>query len=396
MSKATPFLSTIPWDKYKVWVLAPHLETSDPNIDYYYDFTQSIAEYTEVFAELKANWQWQPITLKDYKQIIFSIASTSNGVKPLIINLCDGDEVNGVPGVSIIHELEKYNLIYTGSDALFYVITTSKIAMKAAFDKAAVPTAAWEAIQSTNQNLEGIFERLGSPIIVKPSVSGGSMGVGIKNVVHNEDELKEQVQRMFDGYRGWQLTTDGIIAEAFINGPEYTVMIVGSYDKPDEAIIFTPVERIFHPSLPENEKFLSFDRLWEIYEEESPMPAEENFYEYELPDASLIEEIKRISWEAYVATGGKGYTRVDLRMDKATGKIYVLEVNAQCGLSEDEDFTSIGAILRLSGKTFTQLVVGIIKDALSSYTIADDEESLAKPVYILPTTNTRKLRAKNK
>ena len=314
----------------------------------------------------------------------------------MIINLCDGDEINGVPGVSVINELEKYNLIYTGSDAGFYVITTSKIPMKEAFDKAAVPTAAWEAIQSTNQNLEGIFERLGSPIIVKPSVSGGSMGVGIKNVVHNEEELKEQVQRMFDGYRGWQLTTDGIIAEAFINGPEYTVLIVGSYDKPDDATIYMPVERIFHASLPENEKFLSFDRLWEIYEEESPMPSEENFYEYETPNVSLIEEIKRISWDAYVATGGKGYTRVDLRMDKATGKIYVLEVNAQCGLSEDEDFTSIGAILRLSGKTFTQLVVGIIKDAIKPPPPVSDkeEQSLTKPLYILPTT--RKLRAKNK
>lgn len=50
-------------------------------------------------------------------------------------------------------------------------------------------------------------------------------------------------------------------------------------------------------------------------------------------------------------------------MDKETRKIYVLEVNAQCGLSEDEDYTSIGAILRLSGKTFTQLVVAIINDA---------------------------------
>lgn len=395
MATTTPFLSNIPWDKFKVWVLAPHLETADANIDYYYDFSQSIDEYTKVFAELKANWQWQPVTINNYKQVIFSIASTSNGVKPLIINLCDGDEVNGVPGVSIIHELEKYNLIYTGSDADFYVITTSKIPMKEAFDKAAVPTAAWEAIQTNDQNVEGIFDRLGSPIIVKPSVSGGSMGVGIKNVVNNIDELKTQLQCMFDGYRGWQLTTDGIIAEAFINGPEYTVMIVGSYDKPGDAVVYTPVERIFHASLPEHEKFLSFDRLWEIYEEETPMPQEENFYEYETPDASLIEEIKKISWDAYVAVGGKGYTRIDLRMDKATGKIYVLEVNAQCGLSEDEDFTSIGAILRLSGKTFTQLVVAIIKDALSRYPVLDQQEkSLTKPLYILPAT--RKLRAKNK
>jgi D-alanine-D-alanine ligase len=31
---------------YRIWVLAPHLESDDPNIKHYYDFTQSIAEYT--------------------------------------------------------------------------------------------------------------------------------------------------------------------------------------------------------------------------------------------------------------------------------------------------------------------------------------------------------------
>ena len=93
------------------------------------------------------------------------------------------------------------------------------------------------------------------------------------------------------------------------------------------------------------------------------MPDQGNFYEYHLPHQDLIEEIKRISWDAYAAVKGKGYTRVDLRMDKETGKIVVLEVNAQCGLSEDEDYTSIGAILKLNGKTYTQLIVAIINDA---------------------------------
>ena len=76
-----------------------------------------------------------------------------------------------------------------------------------------------------------------------------------------------------------------------------------------------------------------------------------------------MDEIKKISWNAYVATKGKGYTRVDIRQDKASGKFFILEVNAQCGLSEDEDYTSIGAILRLSGKTFTELVKEIINTA---------------------------------
>jgi hypothetical protein len=42
----------------------------------------------------------------------------------------------------------------------------------------------------------------------------------------------------------------------------------------------------------------------------------------------------------------------------------MLEVNAQCGLSEDEDYTSIGAILKASGVTFTEVIAEILMDAL--------------------------------
>jgi len=367
MASTNPLISSLSSHQLKVWVLAPLLETNDANIDCYYDFSQSIAEYDKTFTELGIEWKWQPVTIKDYPAIIETISAEKEFGKktPLVFNLCDGDEINGTPGISVVRLLEEKGLIYTGSDEYFYNITTSKIPMKRAFDKAKVPSAKWKAIRDKDQNLKNIFENLGSPLIIKPSISGGSMGVGIKNVVHNHTELQEQVNRMFDGYRGWDLAADGLIAEAFITGPEFTVLISGSYNNPKEAKIYTPVERVFHPSLPDQEKFLSFDRLWEIYEEESPMPNEANFYEYALPDVSLIDEIKRISWDAFVATRGCGYTRIDVRMDKDTKQFYVLEVNAQCGLSEDEDFTSIGAILRFSGNTFTDLVTEIINDALS-------------------------------
>lgn len=372
MPSSNPFLSAVPLGQLYVWVLAPHLESKDANIDYYYDFSQSIAEYTKTFNELGVDWKWQPVTINNYPKIIDTIVKESEASSKMhvVFNLCDGDEVNGTPGISVVKLLEEKGLLYTGSDEYFYDITTSKIPMKKAFDNANVPTAPWEAITTREQNLDDIFDKLGSPVIVKPSVSGGSMGVGVRNVVSTKEALNEQVQQMFDGYRGWQLTSDGIIAESFITGPEFTVLIVGSYDKPGKAKIYNPVERVFHPSLPDKEKFLSFDRLWEIYEEEQPMPEQGNFYEYALPDRSLVDEIKRISWDSFVATKGKGYTRVDLRMDSATGKIFVLEINAQCGLSEDEDYTSIGAILRLSGKTFTQLVVAIINDAYQRKKVA--------------------------
>ncbi len=354
----------------KIWVLAPYLQKGDDNIDYYYDFSQSIAEYTSAFEELDMEWVWQPITITDYAQIIDNIvAEKETGIVfPVVFNICDGDEINGSPGISVVKLLQQKGLVYTGADEYFYEITTSKIPMKLAFDQAAIPTARWEAIHSPGQQIAGIFERLGTPLIVKPAVSGGSMGLGIKNVVKNLADLQNQIDLMFAGYRGWDLTTDGIVVESFINGNEYTTLIVGSYDQPALATIYNPVQRVFHPSLPEEERILSFDRLWEVYEEEEPMPNDGNFYEYEAPDPSILDELKKTSWDAFVATKGKGYTRVDIRQDSITGKLYVLEVNAQCGLSEDEDYTSIGAILRLSNKTFSDLVKKIIHAALLTAT----------------------------
>jgi len=378
MTSIRPLYFPIPVQQMKVWVLAPLLETQDEKIDYYYDFTQSIAEYEKTFAELGIEWKWQPVTTKNFTQIIDQIVEEkeSGHKTPIVLNLCDGDEINGTPGISVLRMLKEKGLIFTGSEEYFYTITTSKIPMKEAFDRASVPTAKWIAIHDKDMDLGDVFEKLGTPVILKPSISGGSMGVGLKNVVHNHAELKEQVDRMFNGYRGWDLSADGLIAESFITGPEFTVLISGSYNNPRDAKIYTPAERIFHPSLPDSEKFLSFDRLWEIYEDETPMPNDGNFYEYAIPEPSLIEEIKKICWDAFVATRGTGYTRADVRMNKETGKLYVLEVNAQCGLSEDEDFTSIGGILRISGKTFTELVAEIIKDAFTRHAVKEKKRPL--------------------
>lgn len=361
-SKAVP---ADPLRRLKIWVLYPYLETEDPNLQYYYDFSQSLQEYTRVFEALRADWTWQPVTMNNYKEIIAGIRKGSGRKIPLVLNLCDGDEVNGTPGVSVIHELEKNRLVYTGSDDHYYTITTSKIPMKQAFDKAGVSTAKWAVIKEDQACVKGICEALGAPLIIKPAVSGGSMGVSVKNVVYTDKELEQRIAEIKKGYRGWNLLSGGLILEQFITGPEYTSFIVGSSTDPANCIVYPPVERIFHDSLPDEEKFLSFDRLWEIYEDEKPMPGDGNFYDYHRPDPRLMAEIEKISLDAYIAVGGMGYGRLDIRMDKNTRKLYMLEVNAQCGLSEDEDYTSIGAILRYADKTFADLVRRIIEDAFT-------------------------------
>jgi D-alanine-D-alanine ligase len=348
-----------------VWVLAPSLQTSDPNLAYYYDFTQSIAEYTRAFDALQLPWQWQPVNLDDYAQVIEAIKNNSNGYTNIVLNLCDGDEVNGTPGISVVRCLQQQGMVFTGAAESYYHLTTSKITMKRAFEKAGVATPPWVAIERPDADLAGTCAGLGSPVIAKPAVSGGSMGLGVKNVVQGDAALQGLVAQLYQGYRGWDLAFGGIVAEKFIAGPEYTSFIVGDYRQRGNAKLYPPVERVFHKALKEEEKFLSFDRLWETYDEEKPIGDYEHFYEYHPPGSPAIAQaVNELSWQAYCAVEGTGYGRVDLRMDAATGKLYVLEVNAQCGLSEDENFTSIGAILRLGGESFADMVAAILKDAV--------------------------------
>ena len=352
----------------KIWVLAPTVPHTDENIHYYYDFSQSIAEYERVFADLQLCWQWQEVSMVDFGAIIDQIAREREEALflPVVLNLCDGDEINGSPGISVLHCLEEKGLLYTGAEAAFYQLTTSKIDMKAAFDKAGVATPRWMVVQEGAENSDAIFAALSQPVIVKPAVSGGSMGVGTRNVVHCPEALEALIPELKEGYRGWDLSAGGLIAESFIDGPEYTCFLTGDYRNPAEARIFAPVQRVFHPSLPDHEKFLSFDRLWEIYEQESAMPGQDHFYEYApVPDPVLADAISTLSWQAYAALQGTGYTRVDIRQDRQNGQLFVLEANAQCGISEDENFTSIGAILKFAGCPFSSLIGSLIRDALT-------------------------------
>lgn len=353
--------------EWLIWILAPFVRTDDPNLQYYYDFSQSIEEYTRVFKELNLKWKWQPVEISNFKEIIQNIRKESGSAIPLVINLCDGDEKNDVPGISVIYELENQDLIYSGADAYFYDITTSKIPMKELFDKHQVPTSPWMNIDIKKYDTAAVFKKLKAPLIVKPAISGGSLGLGLKSVVHNEQQLENYLKSIVSGYKGWDLSSGGFFIEEFIEGQEYTTFIIGPWYDKDRCTLYNPVERVFEESIPSTEQFLSFDRLWEIYEEEDPIDSNKALWNYAKPSAELIEEIKIISWKAYESVKGTGYGRIDLRRNAASGKLMVLEVNAQCGLSEDENYTSIGAILRLYGSKFAELIAKIMHDAIRTH-----------------------------
>lgn len=348
-----------------VVVLAPRTDTADPSLDYYHDYSDSHQEFARAFAALGWPWRWQPVTTANCAGVLDALTREPHPRLPVVFNLCDGDGSNDVPGLEVIHQLDALGLAYTGADAAFYRATTSKIEMKQAFESHRVATAPWAVIGHEPIDAAGLLERLGVPLIVKPAVSAGSMGITIKSVVSTPAALREQVRLLHEGYRGWDLASGGILAEWFIAGREFTTFITGDGHAPDRARIYPPVERVFHTSLPPTEQFLSYDRLWEVHERESPIGEGEHLWEYAPVPADLRTPVQALSWAAYAAVGGCGYGRVDLRMAERTGELFVLEVNAQCGLSEDEDYTSIGAILRVAGCSFADLVRDLVAEAIA-------------------------------
>jgi len=349
----------------EVVVLVPMAETADPSLDYYCDFSQSHQEFAKAFTVLGMPWRWQPVTCANYPAVLDALAAEPLPAPPLVFNLCDGDESNDVPGIGVIHHLDALGLPYTGADAAFYRDTTSKIEMKRAFDAAGVATAPWATIDRDQEHLGTLFDRLGSPLIVKPAISAGSMGITLRSVVADPDSLRDQARLLHEGYRGWNLTSGGILVERFIAGREFTTFVVGAWDDPGRARVYPPIERDFHPGLPATERFLSYDRLWEVHEREAPIGDGEHLWEYAPVGADLAARIEALSWQAYAAVGGTGYGRIDLRLEEGTSALHVLEVNAQCGLSEDENYTSIGAILRLADRSFAELVRDILADAVA-------------------------------
>jgi D-alanine-D-alanine ligase len=145
---------------------------------------------------------------------------------------------------------------------------------------------------------------------------------------------------------------DTLFVERFVEGPEFTVFLGGYHDSPDEIWVLPPAERVFDAAIPRKQRILCNERLGRPY------------YWYEACAPEMDEALRRLAVRAYCAVQGTGYGRVDIRQDAASGELYLLEVNANPGISGDEDVVSVGRILQLAGMTFADLLAAILRQTI--------------------------------
>jgi D-alanine-D-alanine ligase len=327
-----------------IWAFVPYQVREGFLHGFDFDTVQSKRELANAFLELNLAWVWQPVVATNVAEVV----AQASREESIVLNLCDGIEDHGTPGPCVVRALERAGIRFTGADSEFYRISTSKLIMKEMMTAAGVPTPPFEAL---SDSVGGVCARVGVPLLVKPDVSAGSGGVFLRSKVSRDEDVAALRDELSNAAMPRFCDARRLFAERFIDGPEFTVFVLGNWRDPQSVRCLPPAERVFNASIPDGEKFLSYERYWGF----SAPPDGRAFYSYEACDPRLATAIEEISKLAYVAVRGRGYARVDLRMDRGTGELFVLEVNANCAISED-DQTSTGCILKIAGMTLADLL----------------------------------------
>ena len=367
------------WSSYRVFVFAPYRMMPAGPESITYGTPEFRAEVAGWMAALGAAHTWVEVTPETSPREIARVQDEAARRPVVVFNLCDGIEVDGYPGIKTVRALQASGLPFTGADAAFYELTTPKTLMKQRLIENGVSTSPFVVIRDPHVDGMVAGARLAYPLIIKPDVSAASFGISIKSVVHDDASCRAQAAVALAGERDLESYYEGVFAERFIPGREFTVLCASDRTAPRGVFVYPPVERVFHAALPSHERLLSYDRYWEKYETEGALPDRAPIAHYDRAPAEWSDSLEALARDAYLALDGVGYGRVDIRRDERTGEFVVLEANCNCGLSTDGE-TSVSWILRLSGESMPKLLDRVFTDAVTRRAVAAPAETAPAPV----------------
>lgn len=231
--------------------------------------------------------------------------------------------------------LEILGVPFTGPGVAACVRCIDKVLAKHEMRAAGVPTADWFAFNETAfrelgaaDALGALEQRLGFPLVVKPSRGGSALGVKFAG---SWFEVPEALVSAFS-------YDDRVLLERFVEGRELAVSVLGG-----EAL---PVVE----AIPADGDRYDFEARYEIGRTTFACPAELGGAEAAVTEAAL---------GAYRALGCAGFARVDLILGEDGPQ--VLEVNAIPGLT---DTSLLPQAAEAAGMSFEQLVERILDLAL--------------------------------
>jgi len=233
--------------------------------------------------------------------------------------------------------LEILGIPFTGPSVAACVRCIDKSLSKHDLRSAGVPTPDWFAFNETAfrelgaaDALAGLEERLGFPLVVKPSRGGSALGV---KFAKSRADVPAALVSAFS-------YDDRVVLERFVRGRELAVSVLGGEPLP------------IVEAIPRAGDSYDFEARYEIGRTSFVCPAQ-------LTDAEAAS-VTEAAVAAYETLGCSGFSRIDLILGDDGWQI--LEVNAIPGLT---DTSLLPRAAEAAGMSFERLVERIVELALA-------------------------------
>jgi D-alanine-D-alanine ligase len=222
-------------------------------------------------------------------------------------NLCDGadDPREDYDGIDIVCALEELHLPFTGANSRFY--DPSREEMQFVANSNGIGFA--RGVNVSDVAELDVLQSLVYPLMVKHPQSFASTAMTRNSRVDVPHKLRGQVKRICNRFGSARV-------EEFIEGPEFTVLVVDNPDDLECPIVYPPAELI----LPPGEDFLHSRVKWKEW-----------VYLRPVENKALSLRLTEMARKMYLAMQGVGYARCDIRMGPG-GQLYMIEINPNCGI----------------------------------------------------------------
>nr|WP_281494960.1 D-alanine--D-alanine ligase [Marinobacter sp. S6332] len=224
--------------------------------------------------------------------------------------------------------LSQAGIPYTGSEVMASSLAMDKLRTKYVFAGCGLPTPKFKTMSAADE-AEQIVQELRSPLSVKPSREGSSIGI---RKVHNAVELAE-------AFEAAAALDSSVLVEEWVEGPEFTVSLLQDRALP---AIGLSTDHVFYDY---DAKYLADDTR------------------YRIPCGLAPEDearLQNLALEAFRVVGCRTWGRVDIMQD-AEGEFWLLEVNTVPGMT---DHSLVPMSAKAAGISFEELVVRILLDTL--------------------------------
>lgn len=229
--------------------------------------------------------------------------------------------------------LEVMGMPYTGSGVMASSICMNKLMTKQIWQGCGIPTPKYRVLSGWSDDEadddldeEALVVDLGLPMIFKPISQGSSIGMTKVN-------SQADIASAWANARTFEKT---VIAEQWVEGPEYTVAILEGNP--------LPLIRLETPHT-----FYDFDAKYQA-----------NDTQYHCPcglSEELEKQIQLLAVQAFNATEASGWGRVDVMLDK-NNQPWFLEVNTVPGMT---DHSLVPMAAKAKNINFNELVIKILQ-----------------------------------